>query len=88
MIIKVSKPTTTNPPGGLVGDGTVTIHWHTDGNEGLGPDPIIGSLSIGATRDFAFLGPTRDVLFEKGGTQCIGILKIAPKAERARGESW
>lgn len=35
-------------------DGTVTIHWHTDGNEGLGPDPIIGSLSIGATRDFAF----------------------------------
>ena len=40
----------------LGGDGTVTIHWHTDGNEGLGPDPIIGSLSIGATRDFAFLG--------------------------------
>jgi len=34
----------------------VTIHWHTDGNEGLGPDPIIGSLSIGATRDFAFFG--------------------------------
>ena len=35
-------------------DGTVTIHWHTDGNEGLGPDPIIGSLSLGATRDFCF----------------------------------
>ena len=40
----------------IPGDGTVTIHWHTDGNEGLGPDPIIGSLSIGATRDFAFFG--------------------------------
>eukprot|EP00439_Symbiodinium_sp_Y106_P055543 s4128_g7.t1 len=35
-------------------DGTVTIHWHTDGNEGLGPDPIIGSLSLGATRPFCF----------------------------------
>ncbi|CAK9101505.1 unnamed protein product [Durusdinium trenchii] len=35
-------------------DGTVTIHWHSDGNEGLGPDPIIASLSLGATRDFAF----------------------------------
>jgi len=35
-------------------DVTVTIHWHTDGNEGLGPDPIIGSLSLGATRPFCF----------------------------------
>lgn len=34
-------------------DGTVTIHWHTDGDEGLGPNPLIGSLSIGTTREFS-----------------------------------
>ncbi|CAE8722459.1 unnamed protein product [Polarella glacialis] len=35
-------------------DGTVTIQWHTDSDEGLGPNAIIGSISVGATRDFCF----------------------------------
>lgn len=34
-------------------DGRVGITWHTDlGHQGLGPDPVIGSLSVGATRNF------------------------------------
>eukprot|EP00929_Paragymnodinium_shiwhaense_P060181 TRINITY_DN30081_c0_g1_i1.p1 TRINITY_DN30081_c0_g1~~TRINITY_DN30081_c0_g1_i1.p1 ORF type:complete len:999 (-),score=186.13 TRINITY_DN30081_c0_g1_i1:226-3222(-) len=34
-------------------DGTVTIQWHTDQDAGLGPNPIVGSLSLGASRDFS-----------------------------------
>lgn len=35
-------------------DGTVTIQWHTDGDDGLGPNAIIGSLSLGSARTFGF----------------------------------
>eukprot|EP00928_Gymnodinium_smaydae_P032092 TRINITY_DN23335_c0_g2_i1.p1 TRINITY_DN23335_c0_g2~~TRINITY_DN23335_c0_g2_i1.p1 ORF type:complete len:1009 (+),score=94.44 TRINITY_DN23335_c0_g2_i1:194-3220(+) len=35
-------------------DGTVTIHWHADSDEGLGPNAIIGSLSLGSARTFSF----------------------------------
>mmetsp|Transcript_31453 Transcript_31453/g.81735 ORF Transcript_31453/g.81735 Transcript_31453/m.81735 type:complete len:912 (+) Transcript_31453:19-2754(+) len=35
-------------------DGTSSIQWHTDSDFGLGPDPHIGSLSLGATREFSF----------------------------------
>eukprot|EP00928_Gymnodinium_smaydae_P072602 TRINITY_DN5593_c0_g1_i1.p1 TRINITY_DN5593_c0_g1~~TRINITY_DN5593_c0_g1_i1.p1 ORF type:complete len:1070 (+),score=138.03 TRINITY_DN5593_c0_g1_i1:149-3358(+) len=35
--------------------GRVGITWHTDlGHLGLGPNPVIGSVSVGATRSFLF----------------------------------
>ena len=33
-------------------DGTVAMQWHADTDAGLGPNPVIASLTLGATRDF------------------------------------
>lgn len=46
-------------------DGTVTIQWHTDSDAGLGPDPIIGSMSLGCCREFC-LKSKRPWLGERG----------------------
>lgn len=86
MIFRSQNPQQPLPPG-FVGDGTVTIHWHTDGNEGLGPDPIIGSLSIGATRDFAFLGPARTCCLKKA-TAMHRNSENGTKGTEGKGESW
>lgn len=36
----------------LYRDGNDTVSWHTDDEEELGPRPVIGSVSLGAERDF------------------------------------
>ena len=33
-------------------DGTVAIQYHADTAIGLGPNPVIGSISVGSTRTF------------------------------------
>jgi alkylated DNA repair dioxygenase AlkB len=35
-------------------DGSDSMGWHRDNERSLGPDPVIGSLSFGATRKFQF----------------------------------
>jgi alkylated DNA repair dioxygenase AlkB len=36
----------------LYRDGKDTVGWHADDEPELGPDPVIASVSLGATRDF------------------------------------
>lgn len=36
----------------LYQDGTKYIGWHSDNEKGLHPEPVIASISLGATRDF------------------------------------
>ncbi|MEC8103316.1 MAG: alpha-ketoglutarate-dependent dioxygenase AlkB [Pseudomonadota bacterium] len=45
----------------LYRDGQDSMGWHADDEPELGPDPVIASLSLGATRDFALrrTGTTR-----------------------------
>lgn len=38
----------------LYRDGRDGMGWHRDGEDELGPEPVIASLSLGATRRFAF----------------------------------
>lgn len=38
--------------GNLYRDGGDTVSWHSDDESDLGPDPVIASLSLGATRRF------------------------------------
>lgn len=35
-------------------DGDDSVGWHRDNEKELGPDPVIGSVSFGAPRDFLF----------------------------------
>lgn len=41
----------------LYRDGRDSVAWHADDEPALGPDPVIGSVSLGATRRFALLKP-------------------------------
>ena len=38
----------------LYHDGTEGMGWHSDDEKELGPEPVIASLSLGATRNFVF----------------------------------
>lgn len=38
----------------LYRDGTDTIGWHSDHEEGLGPEPTIALISLGAEKKFSF----------------------------------
>eukprot|EP00927_Polykrikos_kofoidii_P055032 TRINITY_DN49347_c0_g1_i1.p1 TRINITY_DN49347_c0_g1~~TRINITY_DN49347_c0_g1_i1.p1 ORF type:complete len:1128 (+),score=177.76 TRINITY_DN49347_c0_g1_i1:32-3385(+) len=61
-------------------DGTVTIHWHTDSDEGLGPNPIIGSVSVGATRDFCFKSKRAWIPASSGARHSGGTVRTAATA--------
>lgn len=39
-------------------NGKDSINWHSDKEDQLGPNPIIGSLNLGATRKFHFMRKT------------------------------
>ena len=42
------------------GDGSCAIQWHADQDEGLGEDPVIGSLNLGAVRNFCLKSKRAD----------------------------
>ncbi|VXA95566.1 DNA methylase [Luteimonas sp. 9C] len=44
----------------LYRDGQDAMGWHSDDERELGPDPVIASLSLGATRRFVLKGRTPD----------------------------
>jgi alkylated DNA repair dioxygenase AlkB len=43
----------------LYRDGNDTVSWHADNEEELGPQPVIGSVSLGAEREFILRHNTR-----------------------------
>mmetsp|Transcript_101223 Transcript_101223/g.325241 ORF Transcript_101223/g.325241 Transcript_101223/m.325241 type:complete len:1066 (+) Transcript_101223:60-3257(+) len=57
-------------------DGTVTIQWHTDSDEGLGPNAIIGSLSLGSARVFGFKSKRPWQQQKAAGLHSQGIIHI------------
>lgn len=46
----------------LYRDGHDTVSWHADDEPGLGSDPVIASVSLGATRDFLLRHKSRNDL--------------------------
>jgi alkylated DNA repair dioxygenase AlkB len=46
----------------LYRDGNDSVSWHSDDEPELGPEPVIGSVSLGATRRFAMRHKERDDL--------------------------
>jgi alkylated DNA repair dioxygenase AlkB len=59
-------------------DGTDSIGLHADDEPELGPDPVVATLSLGATRRFvlkprrAQLGPSRSLAVEHGSLLVMG----------------
>jgi alkylated DNA repair dioxygenase AlkB len=58
-------------------DGNDSVAWHSDDERELGPDPLIASLSLGATRRFELKHRTRkqskvNMLLEDGSLLLMG----------------
>lgn len=81
----------------LYRDGRDGMGWHRDGEPELGPEPVIASLSLGATRRFAFRDrgdaarrlsldlPAGSLLVMAGRTQQV-YLHALPKTTKPVGE--
>lgn len=82
----------------LYRNGSDTVSWHTDDEKELGVDPIIGSVSLGAERDFllrhsghpelgdvAILLPHGSLLVMGGATQSCWKHSL-PRRKRVTGE--
>lgn len=81
----------------LYRDGADSMGWHSDDEASLGPQPVIASLSLGATRRFALRHRRRrelgtislplahgDLLLMAGATQCHWQHAV-PKTRRPTG---
>lgn len=69
--------------GNLYRDGKDSIGWHADDETGLGPDPVVASLSFGGTRVFQ-TRPTRDRTPITSTPLGHGDLLIMPAGFQAR----